>query len=325
MRVKIAFALFVFFGLASLVGGKAQAQTDYPRRQIELIVPFPPGGPNDTAARIIQPQLAANLGVPVAIVTKPGGGGALGADYVAKAKPDGYVLYYTTNTTLTILPAMQPDVTHRHADFVAVGSTMADFGSITTRASNPWKTLEQVVDYGKKNPGKLSYGSAGVGTLSSFAMEIFKMSYGLDIAHVPFQGTGPVKNAILGGHVQLASSGFSSLGPLIKSGDLTPLVSTAPKRLAEFPNVPTMAEKGFPEATLNLWMLLAAPAKTPPAVIDRLSRALEKTMKDPTVVAAVEKAEMSIDYQGPQETRKLIEKEHEIVIKVVQKLGLGKK
>src|ERR671919_555553 len=118
MRAKIAFALLVFFGVASLLGGIAQAQTDYPRRQIELIVPFPPGGPNDTAARIIQPQLAANLGVPVAIVTKPGGGGALGADYVAKAKPDGYVLYYTTNTTLTILPAMQPDVSHRAADFV---------------------------------------------------------------------------------------------------------------------------------------------------------------------------------------------------------------
>jgi tripartite-type tricarboxylate transporter receptor subunit TctC len=202
---------------------------------------------------------------------------------------------------------------------------MADFGSITTRASNPWKTLEQVVDYGKKNPGKLSYGSAGVGTLSSFAMEIFKISYGLDVAHVPFQGTGPVKNAILGGHVQLASSGFSSLGPLIKSGDLTALVSTAPKRLPEFPNVPTMAEKGFPEATLNLWMLLAAPAKTPPAVVDRLTRALEKTMKDPAVVAAVKKAEMSIDYHGPEATRQMIEKEHEVVTKVVQKLGLGKK
>src|SRR5512145_1482879 len=115
MRMQIAFALMLFLEVTSLVGSKAQAQTDYPRRQIELIVPFPPGGPNDTAARIIQPQLSANLGVPVVIVTKPGGGGALGAEYVVKAKPDGYVLYYTTNTTLTILPAMQPDVSHRLA------------------------------------------------------------------------------------------------------------------------------------------------------------------------------------------------------------------
>jgi tripartite-type tricarboxylate transporter receptor subunit TctC len=176
--------------------------------------------------------------------------------------------------------------------FAIVGSTWPIWLDHNSRFQ-PLEDARRVV-VGKESR-KLSYGSAGVGTLSSFAMEIFKMSYGLDIAHVPFQGTGPVKNAILGGHVQLASSGFSSLGPLIKSGDLTALVSTAPKRLAEFPNVPTMAEKGFPEATLNLWMLLAAPAKTPPDVIDRLSRALEKTMKDPTVVAAVEKAEMSTD------------------------------
>ncbi len=312
-------------GVALLAPSLVPAQTDYPKRQVELIVPFPPGGPNDTAARIIQPQLSADLGVPVVIVNKSGGGGALGADYVAKARPDGYTLYFTTNTTLTILVAMQPDVTHRLSDFVPIGSTMADFGSITTRAANPWKTLEEVVDYAKKNPGKLSYGSAGVGTLSSLSMEIFKMSYGLDITHIPFQGTGPVKNAILGGHVQLASSSFGSLAPLIKSGDLIALVSTAPKRLPAYPNVPTMAEKGFPEATLNIWMLLAAPAKTPQGIVDRLTKALEKTMRDPAVVAAVEKSGMTVDFHGPEETRKLLESEHEVVKKVVQRMGIGKK
>jgi tripartite-type tricarboxylate transporter receptor subunit TctC len=322
MRRTICFALTVLLALA---GGPALAQTDYPRRQVELIVPFPPGGPNDTAARIIQPQLSADLGVPVVIVNKGGGGGALAADYVTKARPDGYTLYFTTNTTLTILPAMQPDVAHRLSDFVTVGSTMADFGSIMTRAASPWKTLEEVVDHAKKNPGKLSYGSAGVGTVSSLSMEIFKASYGLDITHVPFQGTGPVKNAILGGHVQLASSSFSQLASLIKSGDLTALVTTAPKRLAAYPNVPTMAEKGFPEATLNIWMLLAAPAKTPKAVVDRLAKAVEKTMRDPAVVAATEKAGMTVDFHGPEETRRLLEKEHDVVKTVVQKLGIGKK
>lgn len=322
---KIVLMSLIVLGLVVLGGVPALAQIDYPTRQVELIVPFPPGGPNDTAARIIQPQLSANLGVPVVIVNKPGGGGALGADFVAKARADGYTLYFTTNTTLTILLAMQPDVTHRLSDFTPVGSTMADFGSMTARAASPWKTLEELVDYARKNPGKLSYGSAGVGTLSSFAMEIFKMSYGLDIAHVPFQGTGPVKNAILGGHVQLASSGFSSLDPLIKSGDIIPLVTTAPKRLPAYPNVPTMAEKGFPEATLNLWMLLATPAKTPKGAVDRLARALEKTMKEPAVISGVEKAGMAVDHHGPEATRKMLESEYEIVKKVVQKVGIGKK
>ena len=152
-------------------------------------------------------------------------------------------------------------MSHRAAD-LAVGSTMADFGSITTRASNPWKTLEQVVEYGKRIPAS-SATDRPASERSSFAMEIFKMSYGLDIAHVPFQGTGQSRMRFSADMCSWPPSSFSSLGPLIKSGDPTALVSTAPKRLAEFPNVPTMAE-GFPEATLNLWMLLAAPAKTPP-------------------------------------------------------------
>jgi len=316
----------VVLGFIVLLGGQVRAQTDYPNRRIELIVPFPPGGPNDSAARIIQPQLSAALGVPVLIVNRPGVGGAIAADYTAKANPDGYTLFYPTNTVLTILPAMQPrEAKHRLSDFVAVASTMADFGSVTARADAPWKTFDEMVSYARKNPGKLSYGSAGVGTLSSFAMEILKLSYGLDIIHVPFQGTGPLKNAILGGHVQLVSSGFSSLGPLIKSGDIKALFTTSPRRIAAFPDVPTATEKGIPEATINLWMLLAVPAGTPKAVVDKLAGALEKIMTDPSVMSLVENSGMVVDYHGPQATQKMLESEAELVKKVAQKLNMGKK
>jgi tripartite-type tricarboxylate transporter receptor subunit TctC len=315
----------IALALAGLGGGWASAQTDYPNRPIEFIIPFPPGGPADTAARIIQPQLSATLGVPIVLVNKPGGGGALGADFVAKSKPEGYTVYATTNSTLTIITAMQPDLPYRAADFVPIGSYMADMGVITSRAEAPWKTLEELVDYARKNPGKLNYGSAGLGTVSFFTVELFKLSYGLDIVHVPFQGTGPVKNAILGGHVNLASSGFGSMAPLIKAGNLIPLVTTAPGRLAQFPDVPTMAEKGFPEATLNIWMGLYVPAKTPKEIVDKLVKALDRTMKDPSVIAAVDKAGMAVDYRDPDATRKLLETEHESVKKVVGKLGIGKK
>ena len=308
-----------------LCGSWASAQTDYPNRQIEFIIPFPPGGPADTAARIIQPQFSANVGVPIVLVNKAGGGGALGGDFVARGKPDGYTIYATTNSTLTIITAMQADLPYRPADFAPIGSTMADMGVITAQSGASWKTLEELVDYAKKNPGKLNYGSAGLGTVSYFTMELFKISYGLDIAHVPFQGTGPVKNAILGGHVHLASSGFGSMAPLIKSGDIIPLITTAPKRVAGFGNVPTMAEKGFPEASLNIWMGLYVSAKTPKPIVDRLVRALEQTMKDPSVAAAVEKAGMLIDYRGPEATRKLLEGEHEAVKKAVARLGIGQK
>jgi tripartite-type tricarboxylate transporter receptor subunit TctC len=317
--------LLAIVAVGSGLASPAWAQADYPRRQIEFIIPFPPGGPADTAARIIQPQLQAQLGVPIALVNKPGGGGALGGDFVARAKPDGYTVYATTNSTLTIITAMQPDLPYRHTDFTPVGSYMADLGVITARAASGWKTLEELVDYAKKNPGKLSYGSAGLGTVSFFTMELFKLAYGLDIAHVPFQGTGPVKNAILGGHVQLASSGFGSMAPLIKSGDLVPLVTTSPKRVPEFPQVPTMAEKGFPDASLNIWMGLYVPAKTPKEIVERLARALAAVVKDRSVIAATEKAGMTIDYRDTEATRKLLESEHETVKRVVQKLGLGKK
>ena len=309
----------------ALTGLPATAQPRYPSRPIEFIIPFPPGGPADTAARIIQPPLSAALGVPIVLVNKPGGGGALGADYVAKSKPDGYTVFAATNAPMTIVPAMQPDISYRPSDFAPVGSSMADLGVIVARAGSPWRTLDEFVDHAKKNQGKLSYGSAGLGTVSFFMVELFKASYGLDITHVPFQGGGPVKNAIMGGHVTIASGGLNSFAPLIKSGDLIPLATSAPKRVAAFPDVPTLAEKGFPEASLNIWMALFVPAKTPREVVDKLAQALEKTMAEAPVVAAVEKAGMVVDYRNPAATAKLVESEHEAVKKVAARLGIGKK
>src|SRR5215813_12150487 len=145
----------------------AHAQAPYPTRPIECIIPFAPGGPTDTAIRLIQPQLSANLGVPLVLVNKAGGG-ALGMDAVAKAKPDGYTLAATVRSTVTILPATQPDVSYKVADFAIIGSYVVDSQVILVKAGAPWKTLEELVEFAKKNPGKLSYGSAGLGTNSFF-------------------------------------------------------------------------------------------------------------------------------------------------------------
>ncbi len=313
-------------GALAAAGGAVAwaAEREYPTREIEFVVSFPPGGPADTAARIIQPKMSALLGVPVVVVNKTGGGGALGSDYVAKARPDGYTVYSATNSVLTISPVVVKDLPYRMADFAPIGSYIADLGVITSRPNAPWKTLDEFVEYARKNPGKLNYGSAGLGTVSFFTMELFKLSYGLDIAHVPFQGTGPAKNAIMGGHVTLASSGFGSFAPLFRSGDLVPLVTTASKRVAAFPNVPTMAEKGFPEASLNIWMGLYVPVKTPKAVQDVLVKALAQAMKDPAVIGAVDKAGMQVDYRDPADTQKLLDTETASVRKVAEKLGIGK-
>jgi tripartite-type tricarboxylate transporter receptor subunit TctC len=321
----IALLAIVVLAIVVLVGSTpADAQTPYPTRPIECVIPFAPGGPTDTAIRIIQPQLSANLGVPLVLVNKAGGGGALGMDAVAKAKPDGYTLAATVRSTVTILPATQPDVTYKLSDFAVVGAFAVDSQVVLVKAGSPWKTLEELVEFAKKNPGKLSYGTAGLGTNSFFTMELLKLTYGLDMTHVPFGGSGPVKNAVLGGHVQVGAASLSPMLSVLRSGDVVALATSATKRIASIPNVPTMTEKGQPDASLSTWAEIYAPAKTPKAVVDRLAQALEKTMKDPAVVSAIEKAGLVVEYHGPEDTLKLIQRENEIVTRLAKQLGLGK-
>ena len=321
MKMRLRLTLVALGIVMSATGALGQA---YPTRPVEFIIPFAPGGPTDTAIRLIQPALSANLGVPVVLVNKAGGGGALGMDSVAKAKPDGYVLAATVRSTLTILPASQPDVPYKISDFAPIGAYAVDSQVVLVKSGAPWKTLEELVEHAKKNPGKLTYGSAGQGTNSFFTMELLKLAYGIDVAHVPFGGSGPVKNALLGGHVQVGAAALSPMLSVIRSGDVAPLVTSATRRIPAIPNVPTMTEKGQPDASLSTWAELWAPVKTPKLVIDRLSQALEKTMKDPAVVSAIEKAGLQVDYHDPAATLKLVERENEIVRTVAGKLGLGK-
>jgi tripartite-type tricarboxylate transporter receptor subunit TctC len=312
--------------VAVLLAGSAPAgaQAPYPSRPIECVIPFAPGGPTDTAIRIIQPQLSANLGVPLVLVNKAGGGGALGMDAVAKAKPDGYTLAATVRSTVTILPATQPDVTYKLSDFAVVGAFAVDSQVVLVKAGSPWKTLEELVEFAKKNPGKLSYGTAGLGTNSFFTMELLKLTYGLDMTHVPFGGSGPVKNAVLGGHVQVGAASLSPMLSVLRSGDVVALVTSATRRIPSIPNVPTMTEKGQPDASLSTWAEIYAPAKTPRPIVERLAQALEKTMKDPAVASAIEKAGLVVEYHGPEDTLKLIQRENEIVTRLAKQLGLGK-
>ena len=307
----------------SAVAAPSTAQ-QYPARPVEFIIPFATGGPTDTAIRVIQPQLAANLGTPVVLVNKPGGGGAVGMDSVAKAKPDGYLLAATVRSTVTILPALQPDVTYKLTDFAVIGAFAYDSGVVLVKAGAPWKTLEELIDHAKKNPGKLTYGSAGLGTNSFFNMELLKQAYGIELAHVPFGGSGPVKNALLGGHVPVGAAALSAVVSVVRSGDIVALATSASKRLPSIPSTPTMTEKGQPDASLSTWMELYAPAKTPRPIIERLSAALDKTMKDPAVIAAVEKAGLTVEHHDPAATLKLIERENEIVQRLAKKLNVGK-
>ena len=316
-------SLVIVATLALIAAALPAVAQQYPTRAIEFVIPFATGGPTDTAIRVIQPQLAANLGVPVVLVNKAGGGGAVGMDGVAKARPDGYTLAATVRSTVTILPATQPDVTYKLADFAVVGSFAYDSGVVLVKAGAPWKTLEELVAEAKKNPGKMTYGSAGLGTNSFFNMELIKQAYGIELAHVPFGGSGPVKNAVLGGHIPVGAAALSAVLSVVRSGDVVALATSASKRVPSIPNTPTMTEKGHPDASLSTWLEIYAPAKTPKPIVDRLSAALEKTMKDPAAIAAIEKAGLTVEYHDPAATRALIERENEVVARLAKKLSVG--
>jgi tripartite-type tricarboxylate transporter receptor subunit TctC len=302
----------------------ATAQTAYPDRAIEMVVTFPPGGPTDTAARIVQPFLSTQLKVPVVLVNKGGSGGVAGMDAVAKAKPDGYTIAATVRSTVSITPAVQANVPYALKDFEMIGSYAASPQAIVVKKGAPWRTLEELIDDAKKNPGKLTYGSAGQGTNSFFTMELLKLARGLDIAHVPFAGSGPLKNAILGGHVQIGSISLSTMIPNMKSGDVVGLVISGAKRNPAVPDVPTMADKGVAEASLSTIMEIYAPARTPKPVVDRLAQALAASMTNPETVAALDKAGLEVYYHPPEVSRREAEREYEAVLAAAKKLGLSK-
>jgi tripartite-type tricarboxylate transporter receptor subunit TctC len=317
---KLSFSLMLMISLLAAYSLAAE----YPNRPIEIIVPFPPGGSTDPAFRIIQPGLQAALGVPVVLTSKPGAAGALGTEFVAKGKSDGYTLLAGTNSSLIVAPAVNPSITYRHSDFIPACIFATDAAGIISKLNTPWKNLEELLDYARKNPGKLSYGATGMGTVSFFTMEIFKLSNDLDIVPVQFQGTGPVKNAILGGHVDLASATLSPFYPLAKAKQVTLLVTTAPRRMPDIPDVPTMAEKGMGEGALGMWSGIFVPKKCPPEVVEKINKAMDKVMQDPKVEAQLSQLGFFIEYKKTQDTLEQIARETAVVDKVVKKLGMGK-
>ena len=321
MRVPAA-ALAPFL-LALAAGHPAHGQTAWPERQIEMIVTFPPGGPTDTAARLVQPFLAAQLKVPVVLVNKGGGGGALGMDQVAKAKPDGYTLAATVRSTLSITPHVQA-VPYRLDDFEMIGTYAASPQAIVVKKGAPWHTLEELIADTKRQPGRLSYGSAGLGTNSFFTMELLKLARGLDVVHVPFGGSGPLKNAILGGHVPIGAISLSTMIPVMRSGDVVGLAISGDRRNPAVPDVPTMAEKGVAEAALSTIMEIYAPARTPRPVVDRLSQALAAAMKEREAIATLEKAGLEPYFNPPEILRRQVERESELVREAAKKLGLAR-
>lgn len=257
----------------------AAAQT-YPSRPIKMLVPFPPGGPTDLVARVLAETMAANLGQPIVIDNRPGANGNIAAEAVAKADPDGYTIVYNTSA-VAISPALYAKLGYDiRKDFAPVCLTATVPLVLAIHPSVPAKTVGEFVAHVKSNPGRLSFGSTGIGSVTQLGAALFLASNGLEAVHVPFRGSAPALTAMSGNHVQFMTDTVNSAHPLINGGQLRGLAVMGAKRVSVLPDTPTLAESGMKDFEIGAWQGILAPAGTPPAVIARLNSAAMSALED---------------------------------------------
>ena len=273
----------VLAGLAFLVGLQAFAQP-YPSKPVRVVVPFPPGGAVDFYARVVQAPLSEALGQTVVIDNRVGASGMVGADHVAKSAPDGYTLLLGNIASLAINVGIYAKMPYDPAkDFTPIMHTIDVNYVLVVHPSVPAKSVGELIAYAKANPGKLAYGSAGSGSLPHLATELFKARTETSIVHVPYKGGGPMVTDLLGGTVQVVIGDQANLMPHVKSGKLRALAVASPRRSANYPDLPTIAEAGVPGFQAVAWNGLVGPAGLSPEVVKRVHEAFAKAMALPDV------------------------------------------
>jgi len=262
----------------------SRAQTDYPTRPITLIVPYAPGGGNDVLARGVAENMSRTLGQRIVIENHGGAGGSIGTRQVATAAGDGYTLGLGGTGTLAVDPTLYPNVGYdSRKDFAPIGLIATSPLVILVNPSLPANNVQELIALAKKEPGKLTYASAGTGSGIHLGTVLFAAAAGIELTHVPYRGTGPALTDLMGGHVALYFSSLPSAVGLVKDGKLRALGVTGLKRSASFPEVPTVAEQGLPGFEAVLHYGIVAPASTPRPIIDKLNAALRAALGDPSL------------------------------------------
>lgn len=276
--------LFVFLaGLSVLLQAMPSEAEDFPARQIRLIVPFPPGGPNDIIARVIGQRMSEIARQPVIIDNRGGQGGVLGTEALAKATPDGYTIAISSAGALAISPTMERVAYDPLKDLQAV-TLVAKVPEMLVVATNvPAKNMAELVALAKAQPGKLNFASSGPGSLPHLAGELLKLTAKIDIVHVPYRGAAPAMNDLLGQQVQMVFLDLPILLPQIRSGGLRAIAIGAPERAPTAMEVPTTTEVGMPDLQAENWYGMVAPAGTPAPIVERLNQIATEAMRDPTV------------------------------------------
>ena len=310
------FALGVVLALLS-----AAAAAQYPSRPIRLIVPFPPGGAAELGARIFSQPLGQELGQPVVIETKPGGDGIVASDAAKSAAPDGYTLFYATNTAFNWVPITRKNPPYDPlADFTPV-SLVGYFGFfLFTHPSVPAKNVRELVDYAKAHPGKLNYGT-GNSTSQLLGAQLQSLNK-IDIVHVPYKGDGPLNVDLLGGRVQMAFATPGAAAPHVKEGRLHCLAAMFPNRSALLPECPTAEEAGLGQMTLRPWGGIFGPAKMPREIVERLEAALAKVLVRREVIDGLGKIAFQPKASTPQELTAFLKQQMEVWRATARQVGI---
>jgi tripartite-type tricarboxylate transporter receptor subunit TctC len=314
--------LAVILGLLPLASGAA-AQEPYPTRPVTIVAPYPPGGAADLTARPFAPALERALKQPVVVLNKPGAGGAVGTQSVAVAKPDGYTILLTVFSISTIPEADRQagrTPTFTRDQFVPVARLNADPTLLMVPADAPWKSVKDLVEDAKKRPNEIIYASAGPYTVAHMAVEVFMQAAGIKLRHLPTTGGGPAMTAVLGGHASLAMLSTGAVTPQVKGGKVRVLANSGAKRLAAFPELPTLKELGY-DVEVYLWTGLFTPKDVPAHALKTLREATRQAVQDAEFKAASEKMQMPIAYQDMDEFKAWWEKDTEMLVAAIKRMG----
>ena len=269
--------------IALALGATAQAQK-YPDRPIKLVTPYPPGGGSDITARLVADTLNRLYGWSVVVENRGGAAGSIGTGYVANSKPDGYTLLWTSVDNYALLPSLRTDLPYKLEDLTFIARLAENGSTLAVNASEvPAKTLAEFVSYLKANPGKVFYGTGGIGSANHFTMELFEQEAGVRMTRVVYQGVAPATTDLLAGRVQIVALTPTAVVPHMQSGRLRLLAITQSSRNPLFPDLPTVAELGYPGATVSVWYAMSGPKGLPEEVRRTLEKAMAGVVADPQV------------------------------------------